>query len=283
MLKDIGELDMIKKCVARAQSITKFVYNHHWVHGLMQKYVNGEILRPKIARFATNFIALKSLQQKKNDLKAMVTSQEWSDSRYSRSSDGKKIEKAILSSRFWETVAEIIKGVEPLYIVLRKVDMEKRPQMSYLKYMLISAREEARKAFRNDFKADQYVPIIDRRTKAHIDKDIHNEAYYLNPAIQYQYALRTHNDSLMALRNVVYRILSNVTNAAKALTESRYLRDTIGSFSDIVAVSSRYTIDPIEWWIRFGGDTPHLRKVVICVLSQTTMYSGCERIGQHSH
>ncbi|RWW71191.1 hypothetical protein BHE74_00021084 [Ensete ventricosum] len=36
-------------------------------------------------------------------------------------------------------------------------------------------------------------------------------------------------------------------------------------------------MDPVEWWIQFGGDTPHLRKVVIHVLSQTTTSSGCER------
>ncbi|XP_064939513.1 uncharacterized protein LOC135593424 [Musa acuminata AAA Group] len=276
MLKDIGELDTVKKCVARAQSITKFIYNHHWVHALMQKYVNGEILRPGITRFATNFIALKSLQQKRHGLKAMASSQEWSESRYSKLSDGKKIEKAILSSRFWETIGEIIKGVEPLYIVLRKVDMDERPQMPYLKYMLISAREEVRKAFKDDFKADQYVRIIDRRTEVHMDQDIHNAAYYLNPAIQYRYALGTQNNFLTTLRNVIYRLLPNTTEAADALMEGRLFRETVGSFSDVVAISCRYTMDPVEWWLQFGGDAPHLRKVAVRVLSQTTTSSGCE-------
>ena len=69
---------------------------------------------------------------------------------------------------------EIIKGVLPLYIVLRMVDMVKRPQMSYLKYILISARAKVRKAFKDDFKADQYVRIIDHRTEVHMDQDIHN-------------------------------------------------------------------------------------------------------------
>uniref|UniRef100_A0A804K7A4 DUF659 domain-containing protein n=1 Tax=Musa acuminata subsp. malaccensis TaxID=214687 RepID=A0A804K7A4_MUSAM len=195
MLKDIGELNSVKNCVARAQSITKFIYNHHW--------------------------------QKRHGLKAMASSQEWSESRYSKLSDGKKTEKAILSSRFWETIAEIIKGVEPLYIVLRKVDMDKRPQMPYLKYMLISAREEVRKAFKDDFKADQYVRIIDRRTEVHMDQDIHNAAYYLNPAIRYRYALGTQNNFLTTLQNVIYRLLPNTTEAADALMEGRLFQETI--------------------------------------------------------
>ncbi|RWW43636.1 hypothetical protein BHE74_00050681, partial [Ensete ventricosum] len=33
----------------------------------------------------------------------------------------------------------------------------------------------------------------------------------------------------------------------------------------------------IEWRIQFGGNAPHLRKVVIRVHSQTTTSSGCER------
>ncbi|RWW89407.1 hypothetical protein BHE74_00001659 [Ensete ventricosum] len=153
--------------------------------------------------------------------------------------------------------------------------MEKRPQMSYLKYMLNSAREEVRKALRNDFKVDQYIRIIDRRIKNILTK-LCLAAYYLNPAIQYRYALGTHNESLMTLRNIVYRILPSVIDATEALTESRYFRDTIGSFFDVVAVSSRYTMNPvaIEWWIQFGGNAPHLRKVVIRVLSQTITSSG---------
>ena len=108
----------------------------------------------------------------------MVTSQEWFDSRYSRLSNGKNIEKSILSSRFWETVVEIIKGMEPLYIVLHKVNMDKHPQMSYQKYMLILAREEVRKAFKDDFKVDQYIRIIDCQTEVHMDQDIHKVNSY---------------------------------------------------------------------------------------------------------
>ena len=33
----------------------------------------------------------------------------------------------------------------------------------------------------------------------------------------------------------------------------------------------------VEWWLQFGGDAPHLRKVVVRILSQTTTSNGCER------
>ncbi|RWW24685.1 hypothetical protein GW17_00011013 [Ensete ventricosum] len=153
-IEDIAELLSINKCVARAHSITKFIYNHHQVHSLIQKYINSEILRLRVTRFVTNFIALKLLQQKRQGLNAMVTSREWFDSRYSRLSNRKKIKKIILSSRFWEIIIEIIKVVKPLCVILRKVDIYKYPHMPYLKYMMVTTREEVKKIFKDDFKTD---------------------------------------------------------------------------------------------------------------------------------
>ncbi|RRT34909.1 hypothetical protein B296_00051398 [Ensete ventricosum] len=86
--------------------------------------------------------------------------------------------------------------------------MEKRPPMSYLKYMLISTREEVRKAFRDDFKIDQYIWIINHNKKIILAK-LYLGVYYLNPVIQYRYALGTQNNSLMTLKNVI------ISNLAK--------------------------------------------------------------------
>lgn len=37
MMKDIRELASARMCLARAQSVTKFIHNHHWVHSLIPK------------------------------------------------------------------------------------------------------------------------------------------------------------------------------------------------------------------------------------------------------
>jgi len=158
--------------VTKAQQITRFIYNHHWVHALMKKFTEGEILRPGITRFATNFIALKSIQQRKMGLKAMFTSSDWMTSRFSSSADGKTVEKFVLSSRFWESVAEIIVAIETLYVVLRHVDMEKRPQMGYVYQLIHTAREEIRKAL-PDTRSDPFICIIDRRWDTQMSRDLH--------------------------------------------------------------------------------------------------------------
>lgn len=74
---------------------------------------------------------------------------------------------------------DIIKGVEPLYVVLRKVNMDKCPQILYLKHMLIIARKEVKKAFKDGFKVDHYLQIIDRRTEVYRDQDINNTGKFI--------------------------------------------------------------------------------------------------------
>ncbi|WOK93516.1 hypothetical protein Cni_G02214 [Canna indica] len=103
--------------------------------------IEGEIVRPGATRFANNFIALRSLQQRKVILRTMFTSLDQSSSR----SDGKKIKKNVLNPHFWDCVAEIIVTVEPLYMVLRQVDLEKTPQMGHIYHYIHQAQEEIKK------------------------------------------------------------------------------------------------------------------------------------------
>ena len=55
--------------------MTIFVYNHVALLSWLRKRDRWtEILRPGVTRFATTFIALKSLHDHKHDLQALVTS-----------------------------------------------------------------------------------------------------------------------------------------------------------------------------------------------------------------
>ncbi|EHA8587192.1 hypothetical protein COCNU_scaffold001541G000020 [Cocos nucifera] len=48
----------------------------------MRIYAGGEILRPNITQFATNYIALDRLLKKKATLRQMFVSAEWQKSKY---------------------------------------------------------------------------------------------------------------------------------------------------------------------------------------------------------
>lgn len=67
--------------------------------------------------------------------------------------------------------------------------------------------------------------------------------YYLNPTIQFLYNLGMRSNLLFALRNVIYRSLSNTTNTTDTIMEGRSFKKIIGSFSDGVAISYHYKMD----------------------------------------
>ena len=75
IFKDIGKMDHVAELVRRASKVTIFVYNHVALLSWLRKREGWtEILRHGATRFATTFIALKSLHDHKHDLQALVTS-----------------------------------------------------------------------------------------------------------------------------------------------------------------------------------------------------------------
>ena len=82
IFKDIGKMDHVAKLVRRVSKVTIFVYNHIVLLSWLRKRECWiKILRPGATRFATTFIAFKSLHDHKHDLKALVTSKFFVDSR----------------------------------------------------------------------------------------------------------------------------------------------------------------------------------------------------------
>ena len=72
MLEDIGKLEWVKSCIAKAENLCKFIHNHALVLNIMRAYTEGkELARPGITRFDSNFITLKSLLSSRLALRCM--------------------------------------------------------------------------------------------------------------------------------------------------------------------------------------------------------------------
>ena len=110
----------------------------------------------------------------------MMTSNEWRASKYARANDGRCVESIILSNDFWDRYSEVVKTVEPLYIVLRIVDTEKFPQMSYV-YLKMSVCKKEIIAVIRQKKAAPYLRIIEDRWETQMGKELHlADKIYLN-------------------------------------------------------------------------------------------------------
>jgi len=72
MLEGIGKMKNFKGCIDQAKSLTIFIYSHHKTLSLMRKFTKKrDIVRPGVTRFASSFLTLQSLYEKKEQLRAM--------------------------------------------------------------------------------------------------------------------------------------------------------------------------------------------------------------------
>ncbi|KAL9659956.1 hypothetical protein QQ045_024766 [Rhodiola kirilowii] len=179
MFQDIGKLEEVSEAVTHASKITKYIYNHCYALHLMRQHTGGrEILRPAPTRFATNFIALQSILGQKDALRGMVTSREWTTSAYAKDTKAKKFVDQVLDSSFWKQCGDIVRLTEPLVRVLRIVDSEDKPAMSFLYRAIYKAREEMLYRFRrNKKKVEPYLEILDRRWDLQLRKNLHSAGY----------------------------------------------------------------------------------------------------------
>ncbi|CAH1419481.1 unnamed protein product [Lactuca virosa] len=68
MLEGIRALPRFKKIPDQAKKLTIFIYAHHKTLAMMRSYTNKrEIIRPRVTRFASAFLTLQSLSEKRNN------------------------------------------------------------------------------------------------------------------------------------------------------------------------------------------------------------------------
>jgi hypothetical protein len=79
MLKDIAKIKPIRSAIVMARAITVFIYGHTLVLDYMRECTGGDLIRPGITRFATAFLSLQSIKDKKKGLKRMVNSTNWEE------------------------------------------------------------------------------------------------------------------------------------------------------------------------------------------------------------
>ncbi|KAL5704073.1 hypothetical protein ACHQM5_022546 [Ranunculus cassubicifolius] len=90
MVERVGNEPKFKGVIEKAKALTIYIYSHHMTLSIMRKFTKKrDIVRPGVTRFATCFLTLQSLMEKKDKLRRMVTSTEWDACKWSKSAKGK--------------------------------------------------------------------------------------------------------------------------------------------------------------------------------------------------
>ena len=93
---------------------------------------SGNLIRPGVTRFATNYITLQSIIDKRNGLKYIFNSQVWYKYHESDTPIGRRINSIINSESFWKDVRKIVSIMKPISKILRLMDSDKKPTIDFL-------------------------------------------------------------------------------------------------------------------------------------------------------
>ncbi|CAN1847917.1 hypothetical protein LINPERHAP1_LOCUS38717 [Linum perenne] len=73
MFQGIGNLPKLKKVIDQTKAFTIFIYGHHRTLECMRSFTKKrEIIRPGVTRFASQYLTLQSMMEKKDSLRRMV-------------------------------------------------------------------------------------------------------------------------------------------------------------------------------------------------------------------
>ncbi|XP_025640666.1 uncharacterized protein [Arachis hypogaea] len=156
ILKDISSMAHISNLATRASKITVFVYNHTvFLSWLRQRPHWREIVRPGATRFATVFITLKSIFDRKKELQQLVVDSIFTDHKLGRSATGRAVSAIILDAKFWDDCFTVCKLVGPLIYLLRVVDADDPPSLGYVYEGMLRAEDAIKEMFRQSKTAYQ--------------------------------------------------------------------------------------------------------------------------------
>ncbi|GJX08873.1 uncharacterized protein Tco_0196805 [Tanacetum coccineum] len=154
MLEGIGALPRFKKILDQAKKLTIFIYSHFKTLAIMRDFIKRkDIVRPGVTRFASSFLTLQSLSEKKEQLRHMFSSTKWEECRFSGTVKGKAVFATVISTAFWAGVTLCLKVFTPLVKVLRMVDADWKPSMGFVYGEMIKAKEEIKAVLGDNKKA----------------------------------------------------------------------------------------------------------------------------------
>ncbi|XP_042508243.1 uncharacterized protein LOC122084224 [Macadamia integrifolia] len=236
----MGKKSLVAGVVEQARQVITFVYNHGYSLSLLREKCSGDLVRPGITRFATNYIALKSFQDKMVGLRSMFASVEWFR---------------------WKELDSL-------------GDSEKQPTLPYV----YAAMEKMKKKVRASIPrgAKSYIKFIKERWEKYLMHPLHKSAYNLNLKFHYKYNLGMDYILIEAVELVVVKLVRKLDLQAACNIKLKDFKDATKTFGRAAAVVGRQSTVPSEWWVLYGKDAHNLRKIAIKVLTQTCSTSGCE-------
>lgn len=276
ILEDMSKQEWLGAVLEEAKSITHYIYSHSWTLNTMRKFTGGrELIRPKITRFVTNFLSLRSIVIQEDNLKRMFSHSEWLSSTYSRRPDSQAIKSLLFLESFWKSAQEAVSISEPLLKVLRIVDGD-MPAMGYI----YEGIEKAKLAIKAYYKGDEekYTPIwdiIDRRWNMQLHSPLHAAAAFLNPSIFYNPNFKIDLRMRNGFQEAMMKLARSEKHKIEITKEHPMYINAQGALGTDFAIMGRTLNAPGDWWASYGYEIPTLQRAALRILSQPCSSHWC--------
>ncbi|XP_047071819.1 uncharacterized protein LOC124680822 [Lolium rigidum] len=281
MLEDFSKVKAVSDIIGHAKAITGFIYNNAVALSLMKKYLHGkDLIVPAETRAAMNFVTLKNMYSLKEDLLAMVNSDEWIYSLcvLPKNPGGVETSNIVNNLQVWSSWAVVVRATEPLVHLLKLVGSDKRPAMGYVYAGLYQAKAAIKKELVRKSDYMPYWNIIDQRWDKQMPRPLHSAGFFLNPLFFDGIRGDISNQIFSGMLDCIERLVSDVKIQDKIQKElNMYRKDAVGDFRRQIAIRARRTLPPAEWWYTYGGACPNLTRLAVRILSQTCSAKGFDR------
>ena len=276
--------------IRRLEFIVNFVLNHEFSLGLYRKYaqsvngVNKNLVKPGETRFASKFLLISRAVDVLSNLERVMVDPEWTsrlkDQARNVQEAGAKVKREVQMTSLWDHARDLWRLFTPLYKILRLSD-QGGPTMAVLDGEMREARELMSNFETNNYVTDlrlrNCVKLFDARWEW-FRSPVHRVGYLVNP--YYAYKSNYANDSeqdLEAIITILSKLLPNVNDQAKALSQYNFFRELGGAFGSPLAKAAVHKMAPHEWFGTFGVATRPFSFIAMKVLNMRVGQSEAER------
>ncbi|XP_052621227.1 uncharacterized protein LOC128127039 [Lactuca sativa] len=227
---------------------------------IFTKFTPLRLLSVADTRFASIIVMLKRLKLIKRGIQAMVISEEWSSYRLDDTEKANFVKEYILSDDWWDKVAYILSFTGPIDEMIRVCDTDK-PCLHLVYEMWDSMIEKVKieiykKEKRPTSQISCFYDVVHRILVARWAKNntpLHCLAHSLHP-----------------------RLFPNDDEYSRVLDEYAMFSMKNGHFEDLTSISKMATMEPKNWWVNFGAQTPFLQTLAFRLLGQPSSSSCAE-------
>ncbi|KAL6990191.1 hypothetical protein U1Q18_052600 [Sarracenia purpurea var. burkii] len=279
MLEDFVRIKLVGECMEKGQKITKLIYNQIGLLNLMKKEFTGgqELLRPSVSHYASSIATLQSLLDHRVGLKRMFQSNKWLTSRFSKSDEGKEVEKIVLNATFWKKMQYVRKSVDPIMQVLQKINSDENLSMPYIYNDMYRAKLAIKSNHGDDArKYGLFWSVIDNHWDSLFHHPLYLAAYFLNPSYRYRPDFVAHPDVVRGLNLCLVRLEPDNGRRVSASMQISDFGSAKADFGTDLAISTRSELNPAAWWQQHGINCLDLQRIAVRILSQTCSSFGCE-------